>query len=133
MYRSHSPWKEVSSGLPAVVLPRKAYAARPASPAITSGNVTFFTPKGAPTSTGDDHVLPLSRDVEIIPSPPACRPFASRLTESSYPKYHVPALSAATDGSLRSVAWLLGSTFTLHVAPLFVETTAAWLGKTQPG
>src|SRR5438105_15897630 len=72
MYRYQSPWKDVSSGLPPVVLPRNAYAARPESPAITSGKVTFWMPNGAPTSTGVDQVAPLSGEVAIIALPPIC-------------------------------------------------------------
>src|SRR5438270_10726307 len=76
-YRYQRPLKDVFSGSPALLLPRNAYAARPALPATTSGNVTFRIPSGAPMSTDRDHVAPWSREVVIIARPPICSALTS--------------------------------------------------------
>src|SRR5438552_16628541 len=63
-YRCQTPANDADWSSPAVVVPRKANAARSSSPATTAGNWAFLIPSAAPTST-DGVQAPLRR-TEII-------------------------------------------------------------------
>lgn len=97
--------------LPAVGVPTKAIAARPASPAMTSAQTEFLMPAASPTLTGALQVSPAVVETETagLPSP------------STYPKKTLPARSAATDGSVAlGVEPVTGLTF--QVPPASVLT-----------
>src|SRR5436305_10665176 len=59
-YSDHTPGKAAAWSSPALVVPRKAKAARSSSPATTSANFTFWIPYDVPTSAEADHVWPWS-------------------------------------------------------------------------
>src|SRR5258705_7822381 len=85
-----------------------------------AGNAHFLIPSSAPTSVSCSHVSPLSNETAVWALPSAAR----------YPKYAVPSVAIATDGSQvwsspRLVEVGIGRT--LHVSPLSSETMTAWL------
>src|SRR5213080_1562974 len=63
-YKCHNPGKALSSGAPAVVDPRKAYAARASSPATIAGKATALIPTSEPTSKLFFQFTPLLSETE---------------------------------------------------------------------
>src|SRR3954453_10359497 len=111
-YMYQTPGNVCDCRLPAVLVPRKAKAARLSSPATTSEKTVFLIPAAAPTSFTSRQLCPWSSEMAMT----------GWLSLSAKPRYTRPFFEVPTDGSLLA-AMLFGTVRTFQVTPLSSETT----------